>query len=420
MSRRPPFEPIGYAQHLEKTENYAADSNLIYFWADTHWMPLDEIESERRALRWIADGSHGAITAANARAAHQTALRWLNKLPTPAIAQAIIPVGNGYLHVEDGRLLLKNHDKSLGLRHVLACDYDPLAPKPVAFLRFIERVLPDADVLARVQEYVGYTLLPDARFQRAQIWIGGGANGKGTLANLIQALHHRTAAVQLDALDGFKMTGMIGASLIYCDEAPQRNINEQAMKSLIAGELVQIDQKYRDPITVRINGKWLILANHVPAVTDQSTGFWRRFDIVPFDVCVPERERDPMLASRIAGSELSGLLNWALDGLLRLLARGRFDEALPASMRAALATARVETNSVQAWATDMAITVGTTVDTAKMDVYAAYADWCRGNGMVPVASPKFWRRLPDVTGSLVEGRAHTSAGRIRTCNICLS
>ncbi len=171
------------------------------------------------------------------------------------------------------------------------------------------------------------------------------------------------------------MASMIGASLIYCDEAPQRNINEQAMKSLIAGELVQIDRKYRDPITARVNGKWLILANHIPAITDQSMGFWRRFDIVLFSVEIPERERDPMLAKRIISHELSEVLNWALEGLVRLLARGRFDEVIPAPMRSAVNSAKAETNSVQSWSNDLGIERTTTAETPKADAYANYAAW---------------------------------------------
>ncbi|MGY2491132.1 DNA primase family protein [Cupriavidus sp. CP313] len=417
MSRVPPFEPIRFAEKLEKSGNYASDNSLLYEWTGTHWKAIDDAMGERIALKWIASDGRGTINAANARAAYQTAVRWLPMLGEPS-ETTVIPVRNGYLHLDHG-LVLEPHDKSLGLRHVLSCDFDPGAPAPNEFNAFMERILPDAGVRARVQEYVGYTLLPDARFQRAQIWLGPGANGKGTLANLVQALHERTAAVQLDGLDGFRMASMIGASLIYCDEAPQRNINEQAMKSLIAGELVQIDRKYRDPITVRVNGKWLILANHIPAVTDQSTGFWRRFDVVPFSVEIPESERDPLLAKRIIARELSGVLNWALEGLQRLLARGRFDEAVPASMRVAAQSARTETNSVQAWSHDLGIELTTTVETSKVDVYANYAGWCRENGMVPVASPKFWKRLPDSIGAVAEGRMLTKAGRVRTCNIRL-
>lgn len=418
MSRQPPFEPLGFAEKLKKTECYASDNRVIYEWTGTHWQAVDDAMAERLALNWIEKESYGIAKFANANSAYKTALLWLPLIAQPT-ESAVIPLRNGYLHLEPNPVL-KPHDKSLGLRHVLACDFDPLAPPPTEFNKFLERVLPDEEVRARVQEYIGYTLLPDPRFQRAQIWLGTGANGKGTLANLVQAMHERTAAVQLDCLDGFRMATMIGASLIYCDEAPQRNINEQAMKSLIAGELVQIDRKYRDPITTRVCGKWLILANHIPAVTDQSSGFWRRFDIVPFSAEIPEHERDPMLAKRIISHELSGVLNWAINGLLRLLERGRFDEHLPAAMRSATNAAKSETNSVQSWANDLCVELGITVETSKTDVYANYAAWCKDNGMIPVASPKFWKRLPDSIGQIHEGRMTTSAGRIRTCNVLLS
>jgi len=417
MSRRPPFEPVGFAEMLEATGDYVSDNHYLYQWKGTHWAPFEDQDGERMALKWIAAGGHGTVNATNARAAYQTALRWL-----PIFAQqepaAIIPLQNGYLHIGSSIALLP-HDKSLGLRHVLSCNYEPSAPAPKEFQAFLARVLPDVAVQCRVQEYIGYTLLPDARFQRAQIWLGSGANGKGALANIVQALHERTAAVQLDNLDKYRMASLVGASLIYCDEVPQRNINEQAMKSLIAGELVQVERKYKDAASIRVLGKWLMLGNHIPAVTDQSTGFWRRFDIVPFGVEIPERERDADLTKRIIKHELSGVLNWALEGLIRLLARNRFDESIPAAMRTAIHAARTETNSVQAWADDLGIERTTTIETSKVDVYGSYFAWCRENGMSPVASPKFWKRLPDSVGAVLDGRMTTREGRIRTCNIRL-
>jgi len=416
---KPKFEPVNYALSLEVTGNYASDSNWIYHWTDSHWSKLDHMQSERQAIRWIADDGIGTISASNAKNVYETALRWLPELGLPLPGQTVIPVKNGYIHVEGGKLIFKDHDKSLGLQHVLDCDYAPSAPPPTAFLKFVNQVLPNASVRERVQEYVGYTLLPDARFQRAQIWLGSGANGKGCMANILQALHKRTAAVQLDVLEGCNVASAVGASLIYCDEAPQRGINEQMLKSLIAGESVQIREIYRAATTVRILGKWLILANHIPSITDQSPGFWRRFDIIPFDVCVPEDERDPLLADRIISTELSGVLNCALEGVLRLLARGRFDTALPVPLQATLANARVETNSVQAWVTDMDIALGTVASTHKSHVYDAYAAWCKSNGMAQVASPKFWKRITDALGDVVLDREYTSAGRVRTCNIVL-
>jgi putative DNA primase/helicase len=416
MSRRPPFEPIGYAHKLEKSGDYAAADQLLHQWTGTHWGMIDDEAGMRMALRWIADGHHGIVNAANAKATHQTALLWLPALPEPTPA-AVIPVQNGYLHL-DGSPSLLPADKALGLRHVLRCDYDPGASATVAFEKLLGRILPDPAVRGRVQEYIGYTLLPDARFQLAQIWLGSGANGKGTLANIVQALHERKAAVSPSTLNGFQAAVVLGASLLFCDEAPASDWCEQTIKSMIAGESVLIDRKYLSPITTRVCGKWLILANHIPAVKDQSNGFWRRFDIVPFSVEIPASERDPLLADHIIKHELTGVLNWALEGLQRLLARGRFDTA-PTAMKAAAQTARTETNSVHAWVNTVGIERTLTTDTSKAEVYTAYAAWCRENNMGVVASPKFWKRLPDSLGEVLEDRMVTKAGRIRTCNVRL-
>lgn len=417
MSRRPPFEPIGYALKLEKSGDYASADQLLHQWTGTHWNMIDDETGMRMALRWIADGHHGIVNAANAKSTHQTALLWL-----PALQEhekiGVIPVQNGHLHL-DGHPTLHPHDKKLGLRHVLRCDYDPGAPAPKAFEKLLDRILPDLAVRNRVQEYIGYTLLPDTRFQLAQIWLGTGANGKGTLANIVQALHERKAAASPAKLDGFHASIVLGASLIYCDEAPPQDWCEQIIKSMIAGESVPVDRKYLAPITTRVTGKWLILANHIPVVKDQSEGFWRRFDVVPFNVQIPASERDPLVADHIIKHELTGVLNWALEGLQRLLARGRFDAVLPPAIEAAIQAARTETNSVHAWVNDADIGRTTTIETSKSEVYAVYAAWCRENGMVPVASPKFWKRLPSSLGAIEEGRAVTKAGRIRTCNVLL-
>src|SRR5665647_1927621 len=152
--------------------------------------------------------------------------------------------------------------------------------------------------------------MADARYQRAQLWLGGGANGKDVLVNVVQALHGNIAAVSLDALEGFRLSVLVGASLIYADEVPRARINEQLLKSMIAGEKIQVDRKYRDPVSVFVRGKWLVLGNQLPAITDHTTGFWRRWDVVPFCVTIPEAERDPMLASRIISNELAGVLCW--------------------------------------------------------------------------------------------------------------
>ena len=412
------FQPHEYAKQFTQSRTHASDKQVLWKWTGTHWEPIDDTNGECDAYAWLVSHQPDYASPNNAKAAHKAAIMWAPTLPLRRTNAVIVPTLNGYVHVVQNRIELRSHDPQEGIRHLVNCRFDPDASAPMMFQRFLDRVLPNPAVQGRIQEYIGYSFTPGAEQQRAQIWRGPGANGKGVLANIVQAIHARVAAVQLNALDGFKLASMIGASLIYCDEAPQRGINEQMMKSLIAGESVQADRKFRDPLTVKITGKWLILANHMPVITDQSAGFWRRFDIIPFDVIIPEHERVAGLAEMIIATELPGVLNWALAGLLRLLKRGHFDPVLPAEIKEAQTTARRETNSVEAWFDDQAIGWITDMTTFKSHVYDHYSEWCKRNGMVALASPRFWNRLSDKP-SLSTGRKRVAGRQIQVCNLRL-
>lgn len=250
------------------------------------------------------------------------------------------------------------------------------------------------------------------------MWLGEGANGKGVLANVVQALHGNIAAVALDALEGFRVSVLIGANLIYADEVPRSRINEQLIKSMIAGERVLIDRKHKDPLSIHIRGKWIVCGNHLPAVADHSTGFWRRWDIVPFGATVPAKERDPLLASRIIGTELSGVLAWALSGLQRLLARGGFDAEVPEAMKVALQEAKADTNSVAAWADECSISLAERL-IPKREVFENYRVWCTDNALQPLGSVQFWKRMRELFRGLVLERRRFEGLQEYACNVTL-
>jgi putative DNA primase/helicase len=70
----------------------------------------------------------------------------------------------------------------------------------------------------------------------------------------------------------------------------------------------------------------LFSTNELPKETENTDGFFRRWLIVPFDVTIKEHEQDRELANKIIKTELSGVFNWVLTGLNRLLLQRRFTE----------------------------------------------------------------------------------------------
>ena len=411
------FEPHLYATTLSASGNYAVDGGLIHTWTGSHWSVTSDDIACKQAYRWIAAAEPRDATAENAKKAVNSAKLWLPDVVKES-ADIVIPCMNGYVQVKDGKVELTSPDKSLGLKHSLICEFQPDFGPATQFEKFLEMILPDTAVRSRVQEYIGYTLTSDARYQKAQLWLGSGANGKGVLANIVQKLHRNTAAIRLDALDGFSLSVLLGASLIYVDEVPKARINEQILKSLIAGEKIQIDRKYETPLSTHIRGKWLVLGNHLPAITDHSIGFWRRWDIIPFNVTIKESERDPLLANRIIRTEMPGVLNWALEGLLRLQKRGAFEVTLPLAMQNILSDAKRESNSVQAWFEENDIVASHSLQSTKDEIYEHYREWCSRNGMASMASPRFWQTIRGIV-SLDEVRRREGSQQVRCCNLLL-
>lgn len=398
---------------------FGALLDVIYEWKNGYWNPLAQRECERLSWRWLCEFANNKASARLATACVSAAL--LGATPLPEYKSnddnVLLPVKNGYLliHKSDNDNLATNitnewicsqiePEQRFGLTYQIQCDYDPFANAP-EFEKFIREVLPNDEVRNYVQEYIGYTLIQDCRFQIAHIWLGSqGRNGKTTLAEIVQALHEKTAAMRLNALDGFQLGGILGASLAYVDETPAR-INEQQIKILISGGLIQIEQKHRDPISIKSRAKWIINANTLFSSSDQSGGLWRRFAIIPFTQNFPAETCDGKLGDRIIANELSGVLNWAIAGLLRLMKRDRFP-IMPAEVKTMISDGKRETNNVVAFVFDCEVDM---LDDEEIEqdrhrmkwlsrglLYAEYCFYCEKNGSSRVGAEKFWKRMEDI------------------------
>lgn len=406
-----------YIKSGAKHAKFTSDGAVMYWWNCIYWEVTSPEEGEKMAWDWLKKNCPKAANPRKAASCYAAALLECDKLPQPISNQVVIPARNSYLLINETNASVQviSPDPKFGLGYSISCDYDPCAKAP-EFLSFLTEILPDLEVRNLVQEYIGYTLMSDTRFQKAQWWVGGGANGKGTLAQMVSALHRKTTALTLDNLDGFALSSLIGSSLIYVDETPQR-INEQRIKTLLSGDLIQIDRKYRDPISFRPTAKWVVCANALPAITDHSMGFWRRWHVIPFVRHFAEHEQKPMLAQFVINNELPGILNWAIEGLLRLLARDKFPP-LPKPVLDALAVGKRDTNSVQAWFDDNDIepSKSNIKLTPKERIYRHYAEWCKSNGMAAVSSNKFWQRLKQSVPDIYESR-ETKGKRLRFVNL---
>ncbi|MDD5125267.1 phage/plasmid primase, P4 family [Methylovulum sp.] len=376
---------------------------LLYEWVGSHWQKIEQPElhnaanilidsfySESGSARKVSEAPKMAVSAPHL-------YKVPNEVRNKKVGSVVIPCADFTLDIsEKGDITAREPDKSDGLRYCIDAKWSEKDKPSPEFDKFIKEVLPDAGVRRLVQQYVGYTLIGDCRFQVAQWWFGNGANGKGFLAKIIAALHHKVAAADIADLGGFGAENLIDASLITVDETPRR-IDEQRLKSAISGDALPINRKYLPPITVQLKAKWLLRGNDKPSLSDQTDGMWRRLQVIEFTEKFDGDRRDDTLADRIIANELAGVLRWAIEGLIMLLKAGGFKD-IPEAVQVAKREMQIETDNVLGWWDDKSVQVCDAPRISKDEVYQDYTMWCRVNGMMPLGAPRFWSRV----GSIVK------------------
>ena len=102
------------------------------------------------------------------------------------------------------------------------------------------------------------------------------------------------------------------------------DLHPDIFKALISCEPIQARELYQKPFTLYNKAKFIFNCNKLPSETENSEAYYRRFIILPFIAKIAEEERDIHLSEKIISAERSGILNWLLIGLERILSQEVF------------------------------------------------------------------------------------------------
>jgi putative DNA primase/helicase len=127
--------------------------------------------------------------------------------------------------------------------------------------------------------------------------------------------------------------------------------------------------------------------NDMPTVKDTSNALHRRLKLIRFHRVFKDSEKDIHLIDKLS-EELPGILNWALEGLLRLRRQGQF--TLAAAVDAAKDEFKYESNPVAQWLKEHTEGGGETLATA---AFQNYSNWCNRSGHHEMNSTNFGREL---------------------------
>jgi putative DNA primase/helicase len=163
----------------------------------------------------------------------------------------------------------------------------------------------------------------------------------------------------------------------------------ERLLSISGGDPQTIERKFRDPIPdVRLTTRFMLISNEIPAFPDPSGAMASRCLLLETRRSFLGAE-DTNLVARLC-SELPGILNWALEGLARLEARGHFIQ--PVAGKDALQMLTEVSSPVAAFLEEC---VERDPDASEDSdaVWVAYQNWCGRTGNAPTSKQVFGRDL---------------------------
>jgi len=324
-----------------------------------------------------------------------------------------------YLNCQNGVLDLINyelipHNPSQLLSKICNVNYDPNASQE-EFRSFITEVLEyDEEKIGYLQKCLGYCLSGDTSQEIAFIVYGATTrNGKGTLFETFSymiggtkgyanTLKPESLAISRNR-DGRQASGDIarldGARFVLVNEPSQDTLLDVALlktmtggDTLVAREIYQRDKEFRPQFKIFIN------TNYLPRVTDITVFQSGRICVFEFNRHFSAKEQDLTLKSRLKQDEnLSGLLNWCLEGLSLMQLEGL--KPPPKVVEEATETYQKQSDKVLMFFEECM--VRSKENSKAKDVYISYHYWCNENGFKAESKTIFMSKLR-VKGLLID------------------
>jgi len=277
--------------------------------------------------------------------------------------------------------------------------YDAAKDCPT-FKTFIDEILSPEDVQG-IQEELGAILFKKYLTKKLSIYIGGTDTGKTTLISVFIALLglENVSSISIQELaskNPFFLAQLFGKMANIRDDVSKDIVSSVGkLKELTGGFQVNAQKKFRDPFNF-VNEAYLIwTCNYLPPVDEDDDAFYNRVMIRHFDKKFggkdkPDRE---LIKKLTTADELSGILNWALEGLKRLRDNG-WNFTNTASSDATREEYKRQSDPVWAFVDKCLIESSEGVLT-KERIYNAFKEFSHQNSIPLTSRDQFFKTLPE-------------------------
>lgn len=315
-------------------------------------------------------------------------------LPAPSnnSKTVLINLMNGTYEITAGGNRLREFDRNDFLTYQLLFDYNEEVECPI-FQNFLARVLPDKQLQLILSEFIAYVFAKQLKLDKCLLLYGSGANGKSVFFEVIKALlgKENVSFYTLKNLNEEHNRADIVDKLLNYGSEINASIETDTFKMLVSGESVQARLKYQNSVMIDDYARLAFNCNELPKDVEHTEAYFRRYLIIPFNVTIPEEERDPQLAQRIMDTELSGVFNWVLRGLVSLLANNGFTQS--EVVRNMINEYKLDSDSVYQFLTDSGYEKSVEPIMTLKTSFDEYSRYCAESGYHRVLIKKYAKRL---------------------------
>ncbi|HEY3360530.1 MAG TPA: phage/plasmid primase, P4 family [Methanosarcina sp.] len=273
-------------------------------------------------------------------------------------------------------------------------NYDPDA-ECTQITKFIRDVAKKNDINF-LEEWAGYCLTTDVRYQRALMVYGIPGTGKSVFLALIEALvgdkNCSVEGLQKIEEDKYRAAKLYGKRVNICSDIPSTRMHKtEVFKKLVSGlDTIDAENKFQDPFKFKNKAKLTFSANKIPE-GPKDPAFYERFCLVEFEHKFRGTEDDDknLIRKLTTDIELSGFLNVALKGLKRLYDNDKFsyNKTFEETEREYM----LNSNPVAFFMEEC--TMISSKDIEGTLLYLSYVDWCNKGNKTRVSNIEFSRQL---------------------------
>ena len=316
-----------------------------------------------------------------------------------------LPPESDRIHLSNGTLMLDGTftaGRSKIVRSRLPVAYNPGAPKPERWLKFLGELLYKEDI-PTLQEFIGYCLIPSNKGQRMMVIKGSGGEGKSQIGAVLSSLfgcNIKDGSIGKISENRFARADLEHVLLCIDDDMCMEALRQtNYVKSIVTAQgKMDLERKGKQSYQGWMYARLLAFSNgDLQALFDRSDGFYRRQLVLTTREKAADRVDDPDLAEKMK-AEVEGIFLWAFEGLKRLVENNfKFTES--ARTRENREAVKRDNNNVYDFLeSEGYIRLKADACISSKDCYEIYRMWCEENNLMALKPRSFSDALVAASG----------------------